>query len=110
MATPPSDQLAAVHKRMADAIAKMADDGHPIFAAYMAGLCDAGRYRVISAFGHTDTGEPEPYTLTLLVDVRVNGEWRRLCAPRWSELGFDEDDVLAAMADAQAHPIDPDAD
>jgi hypothetical protein len=97
-----------MHKRMSAALAEMADAGNPIMAAYLAGLLDAGHFRVLSAFGHSDDGEPEPYSLVFQCDVRVDGEWRTLCAPRWNELGFDEDDVLAAVADALAHPVDPD--
>lgn len=111
MTTLHADQVAAVHKRMVAAIAKMADAGDPIGAAYVAGLCDAGRFRVLSWFDYDDAGEPAPYTLTLLVDVRVGDKWRPLCAARWSELGFDEDDVLATVADAIAQgPLDPDVD
>jgi hypothetical protein len=103
VSTLPADQIEAVHRQMVEAIRKVAlEEGDPIRAAYLSGLCDAGHYRILSWFDFDDAGEPDPYTLRIVSEVRVAREWKPLSITHWSALGLDEDDVLRAHADAIA--------
>jgi hypothetical protein len=107
MITSHPDQMVALKERMGATLNALGDRDATL-AAYVAGLLDGGQFRICSRFGVDTDGEIDAYSLCYLVEVSMAGTWVPFCAPHWSELGLNEDHVLAELADVRAqHEGDP---
>jgi hypothetical protein len=102
------DQFDALKERMGVTLNALGDRD-PTLAAYVAGLLDGGQFRICARFAVDANGEIDAYSLCYQVEVPVGGQtWVPFCAPHWSELGLNEDHVLAELADVRAqHEGDP---